>query len=259
MRRLRPALALTLAASTLVGCSSMKNGSMARVAPVTENDRVGSVYLFRGWIGVFSTGIDSLGQRLNDDGVHAEVFQQKQWPALADAMIAKYENHPDHEPIVLIGHSYGADDTILVLRKLAEHDIQVDLVVTLDPVTPQKVTPNAQLVYNLYQPSVLDGVPFFRGIKLTPEEPGPATLLNVDVRKDRPELIDGGVDHFNIEKKPKIHADVIAQVMKVCRPRDEWLATRAHDRAIAAAGPKGMEISSALPTPRPADDAAVGH
>ena len=240
------AAAMSLAA---VGCSSMKPGSLASVAPITQNDRVGSVYLFRGWIGIFSTGIDSLGKELNADGVHAEVFQQTQWSALADAMIAKYEGNPDHEPIVLIGHSYGADDTILVLRKLAEHDITVRLVVTLDPVTPKKVPGNVELVYNLYQSSILDGVPFFRGIPLTPDSPGPVELRNMDVRKDRRDLIDGGIDHFNIEKKPKVHRDVIAQVLKVCQPRAEWLASR---NATSPAGaiattsaPDGLRITSA--------------
>lgn len=264
---LKNTMAAALAAAALtagVGCSSMKSGSLASVAPVTQNERVGSVYLFRGWIGVFSTGIDSMGAKLNEDGVHAEVFQQTQWNALADAMIAKYENHPDHEPIVLIGHSYGADDTILVLRKLAAHNVNVDLVVTLDPVTPEKVTPNAQLVYNLYQSSVLDNMPFFRGIPLTPENPGPAELKNMNVRTDRKDLMDGSIDHFNIEKKAKIHEDVIAQVLKVCQPRGQWLASRGLRnnvvaQAAAANAASGIEISSARATPSvQAETIAVG-
>jgi len=233
----------------------MKSGSIAKVAPITKNERVGSVYLFRGWIGVFSTGIDSMGEQINKDGVHAEVYQDTQAGALAKAMVAKYKDHPDHEPIVLIGHSYGADDVITVARKLAEHDIKVDLIVTLDPVTPKKVPANAQLVYNLYQPSALDGLPFLRGIPLTPDSPGPATLLNINVRAERPDLVEGGIDHFNIEKKAKIHEDVIAQVLKVCQPRSQWLAGRAaRSSAVARATPPanqpdGLEISSARATP----------
>lgn len=227
-------LALASGVSPMVGCSSMKGGSVAKVAPITDNERVGSVYLFRGWIGIFSTGIDSLGKQLNEQGLHAQIFQDTQAGALADAMIKKYENVPDHEPIVLIGHSYGADDVIYVTRRLAEHDIHVDLVITLDPVTPGKVPSNASFVYNLYQPSALDGLPFLRGIPLTPDGAGPAKLLNVNVRKDRPDLIPGGVDHFNIEKKPEIHREIIAQVMKVCEPRTVWAAKRdAANTAIA--------------------------
>lgn len=214
------ALAMSVA---LVGCSAMKNGSMAKVTPVTtDTPRVGSVYLLRGWIGIFSTGIDKLGEKINSAGVHAEVYQESQWSTLADTIIAKYEKQPNHEPIVIVGHSYGADDSILIARKLAEKNIKVDLVVTLDPVTPKKVPGNANLVYNLYQSSALDGLPFLRGIPLTPDSPGPVTLLNMNVRTDRTDLLEKNLDHFNIEKKDKIHDDVIAQVLKACPPRGVW-------------------------------------
>jgi pimeloyl-ACP methyl ester carboxylesterase len=230
MRRLAHRLARSLAtaillSSGLIGCSAMKNGSMAAVTPVTTGTpRVGNVYLLRGWIGIFSTGIDKLGEQINAAGVHAQVFQESQWSALADTIIAKYEKQPNHEPIVIVGHSYGADDSILIARKLSEKKIKVQLVVTLDPVTPKKVPGNAVLVYNLYQTGAMDGLPFLRGIPLTPDTPGPVTLLNMNIRKDRTDLLDKNLDHFNIEKKEKIHADVIAQVLKACPPRAAWAA-----------------------------------
>lgn len=224
-----------------VGCSAMKNGSMAKVTPTTKNDRVGSVYLLRGWIGIFSTGIDSLGEKINKKGVHAEVYQEAQWSSLANAIIKKYENEPNHEPIVIIGHSYGADDAILVSRKLAEKNIKVELVITLDPVTPKKAPANIQTAYNLYQSSALDGLPFLRGIPLTPDQPGPVVLKNQNIRKDRTDLLDKNLDHFNIEKKDKIHNDVIAQVMNVCQPRAQWLAKRNYQsNSIAAAKPAAV-------------------
>ncbi len=242
-------LGCLLAASTLfagVGCSGMKNGSMANVQPITKNERVGSVYLLRGWIGIFSTGIDSLGDKINKQGVHAEVYQEAQWSSLANAIIKKYENEPNHEPIVIIGHSYGADDAILVSRKLAEKNIKVELVITLDPVTPRKAPANIAVAYNLYQSSAMDGLPFLRGIALTPEEPGPTVLKNQNIRKDRKDLLDSNLDHFNIEKKDKIHNDVLAQVMTVCQPRSQWLATRAIKAPIASATPTNSGSTATL-------------
>ncbi len=228
-------LLLTATLLGAVGCSGMKNGSMANVQPVTTNQRVGSVYLLRGWIGIFSTGIDSLGSKINKQGVHAEVFQEAQWSSLATAIIKKYENQPEHEPIVIIGHSYGADDAILISRKLAEKNIKVDLVVTLDPVTPRKAPGNIQLAYNLYQSGALDGLPFLRGIALTADQPGPVMLKNLNIRKDRKDLLDSSLDHFNIEKKEKVHNDVIAQVLSVCQPRSQWAAGRAIKTPVATA------------------------
>lgn len=257
---------LVLAGSGAVGCSAMKSGSMAKVTPVTtDTPRVGSVYLLRGWIGIFSTGIDKLGDEINKAGVHAEVYQETQWSTLADTIIAKYEKQPNHEPIVIIGHSYGADDSILISRKLAEKNIKVQLVVTLDPVTPKKVPSNAMLVYNLYQSSALDGLPFLRGIPLTPDNPGPVALLNMNIRKDRTDLLDKNLDHFNIEKKEKIHADVLAQVLKACPPRSVWAAAHPthpmqpptavvtstmKPAAPAVAVSSASYVSTAAPSPR---------
>jgi pimeloyl-ACP methyl ester carboxylesterase len=249
VRNLATALILS---GSLIGCSAMKNGSMAAVTPVTTTQpRVGTVYLLRGWIGIFSTGIDKLGDEINAAGVHAQVYQESQWSTLASTIIEKYENQPNHEPIVIVGHSYGADDSILIARKLAEKNIKVQLVVTLDPVTPRKVPANATLVYNLYQTGALDGLPFLRGIALTPDSPGPVTLLNMNIRKDRTDLLDKNLDHFNIEKKEKIHADVLAQVLKACPPRAAWAMSHPSTPAI-------MITSTFKPTPAaPAPAAAA--
>ena len=244
-------LTATLALLTGTGCAATRNGSMASVTPVTSNQRVGSVYLLRGWIGVFSTGINSLGDKLKADGVNAQVYQEAQWSELANTIVAKYEKTPNHEPIVLVGHSYGADDSILITRKLAEHNIKVDLVVTLDPVTPKKVPSNVNHVYNLYQSSALDGLPFLRGIPLTPESPGPVALDNLNIRKDRTDLLDSNLDHFNIEKKEKIHADVIAQVLKVCPPRAAWVAMHATPAPVAASPAVAAVASRGMPAALP--------
>src|SRR5215208_6218642 len=100
--------------SALAGCSSIKPGNVHAVKPVSApvNPRVGNAYLLRGFIGVFSTGIDSLGEQLNQSGVQAAVFQDDQWAELAANIRKKYRAAPQREPIVLIGHSYGADDVI---------------------------------------------------------------------------------------------------------------------------------------------------
>jgi pimeloyl-ACP methyl ester carboxylesterase len=225
---LTTAVVALIALSGAAGCSGMKNGSLTKVAPTTTTQRVGSVYLLRGWIGIFSTGIDSLGKKINDRGIHAEVFQEAQWAILADNIIEQYRANPQHEPIIIIGHSYGADDAIAISRKLNDANIRVELVVTLDPVTPRKVPANINTVYNLYQSNgAMDALPWLRGIPLTADEPGPRVLKNMNIRTERTDLMYANLDHFNIEKKEKIHDDVLAQVMRVCEPRAAWAARRA--------------------------------
>src|SRR3954471_21336700 len=90
--------AFSLASLLIAGCSAMTPGSMTAVQPVSTAPRAGNVYLVRGWIGIFSTGIDTLGQKVAGAGLHGQVFQEDQWRTLAATIAEKYENVPAPEP-----------------------------------------------------------------------------------------------------------------------------------------------------------------
>src|SRR6188474_808509 len=95
------------------GCASnLSEAEVAEVSPVSDAPRAGTVYLVRGWLGVFSTGIDMLGDKVKEAGVRSLVYRENQWRNLADALIEKYAGAKDPEPLVLVGHSYGADDVV---------------------------------------------------------------------------------------------------------------------------------------------------
>jgi hypothetical protein len=213
-------------ALALLGCSAMTPGPMTAVRPVSTAPRAGNVYLLRGWIGIFSTGIDSLGQKVTAAGLHGQVFQEDQWRELAATIAQKYKAVRDPEPLVLVGHSYGADDIVRISRELDAHGIPVDLLVTIDPTTPPRVPKNVRLCYNLYQSNLLDAMPFLRGIPLEAEPDFRGRLHNVNIRIDRPDLVDGKVDHFNIEKKDTIHRETLRHILAVCPPRAQWAAAR---------------------------------
>jgi hypothetical protein len=232
---------LILAIFALAGCSAMTPGRVDAIAPVSTAPRVGNVYLLRGFIGVFSTGIDHLGTEVNAAGVHGEVFQDDQWSDLANAIAVKYHGHPGAEPLVLIGHSYGADDVVNIARKLETAGVPVSLLVTLDPVTPQPVPKNVRLCVNLYQSNgIWDNLPWLRGIPLQQEAGATGKLYNANIRTDRPDLLDPDVNHFNIEKKQKIHDEVLKLLLAICPPRQDW--------TTAQAG-KSPEVSLARPIP----------
>lgn len=235
-------LALAATVATFCGCSSStRPGDLDRVQPVSDQPHVGNVYLLRGWIGIFSAGIDELGAKLSASGVRATVYQEDQWRALAAQIKRKYaaESAAEREPIVLIGHSYGADSVLRIANLLHERNIPVDLVITLDPVTPPPVPPNVKRVYNLYQSNgMLDAFPWLRGIPVQ-ATPGAAVVVeNMDIRRDRTDLLVRGLDHFNIEKQPGIHADVVAQVKTVCVPRDSFAAAAGSSGTSTSAGAK---------------------
>ena len=208
------------------GCASnLSDAEVAEVSPVSNAPRAGTVYLVRGWLGVFSTGIDMLGDKVKESGVRSLVYRENQWRDLAKALIEKYTGAKDPEPLILIGHSYGADDVVLIARELDKHDITVDLIVTLDPTTPPTVPTNVKHVVNLYQTSLLDSMPFMRGVPLKADKGFAGKLENINIRT-REELLDPDVNHFNIEKKDKIHQEAIRRVLAICPPREQWAAMR---------------------------------
>ena len=236
-----------VAAALIGGCADIPPGPLAAVQPITQDShpRVGQAYLFRGFIGIFSTGMNQLGEELNSAGVDTIVFQSDQWSKLADTLADRFQD-PDHEPIVLVGHSYGADNIIRVAQALKDRNVEIDLLLTLDPVTPPKVPANVKRCVNLYQSNgAMDSLPWLRGIPLEAEKADTVDLLNENIRTKRTDLLDPGLNHFNIEKKEKIHAEIIKQVLATCPPRQVW----ARDHALAPALAGRPQPATAPATP----------
>lgn len=207
-----------------IGCTSVPNGSLSAVAPISDKPRVGNVYLVRGFIGVFSTGMDDLSKEISSHGIRSIVYQDAQTGELSKAIIAAYANKPDHEPLVLIGHSYGADDVVRISRDLNKHHIPVDLLVTFDPVVPGKVPDNVRLTLNYYKPQgALDVLPWLRGIPLEKTSSNnPGNLANINLATSRPDLLESGTNHFNIEKNHLIYSDLMNDLLEICPPRSNW-------------------------------------
>jgi len=228
---------------SLIGCSAMTPGHVGAVQPVTNDTRVGNAYLLRGFIGVFSAGIDHLGNEVNAVGIHSEVFQDDQWSDLANEIVLRFGGHPDAEPLVLIGHSYGADDVVRIARKLDAANIPVTMLITLDPVTPPAVPKNVRLCVNLYESNgIWDNFPWLRGIPLQHQGGSKGTLYNADIRKDRTDLLEPGLDHFNIEKQRKVHDEVLRLLLAVCPTRQDWIAARSAPTPVLASASKALPL-----------------
>jgi pimeloyl-ACP methyl ester carboxylesterase len=256
-------LIVCIAAAALMGCSAMTPGHPEAVSPVTQAPRVGNAFLLRGFIGVFSTGIDHLGAEVNAAGVHGAVFQDDQWSALADSIAAHYRGHPEAEPLVLVGHSYGADDAINIARRLDQANVPVNLLITLDPVTPRRVPGNVRLCVNLYQSNgIWDNLPWLRGIPLQQEPGSKGVLINSNIRTDRTDLLYADLNHFNIEKKQKVHDEVLRLLKEVCPTRQQWELSRSN-KSPATPPPSVAELKHLPPSPQaaatPLTSAGVEH
>ena len=70
-----------------------------------------------------------------------------------DWIIAKKKDGEINEPLVLLWHSYGADDQIRVAQQLQKVGITVDLLIVIDPVTPTGAEQCEASSLHLHEPS----------------------------------------------------------------------------------------------------------
>ncbi len=150
----------------------------------------GTIYLLRGLANVFSLGLDDLNNQLHAKGVtNSVVTNYSEWQGLAADIEAKYKTDKAHTlPVILMGHSFGADSTLLMAAELGKHNIPVALIVNFDAVTHIPVPTNVTHIINFYESHdnglSLSPVPGFRG-----------KLDNIDVVK-----MDSTIGHLNIER-----------------------------------------------------------
>jgi hypothetical protein len=95
-------------------------------------------------------------------------------------------------------------------------------------------------------------MPVLRGVKVDPDNPPPGKIVQWDIRKERQELLEPGTDHFNIEKKGRIHDEIVKHVLAVCPPRAQWVA--ANRNGVTPVSPPSLLGGSANETPL-----TVGH
>ncbi len=155
------------------------------------------VYLLRGLMNIFSLGMDSLAAEIQHHGIYATVHNYAEWQTLADHAAAAY--HAGKEgPIIIIGHSLGADAVMEMSAYLGRKGVPVALAVPFDAkgsyATPSNVGRLLNLTHAGY--GYMSRGAGFQG-----------SLSNVDVSSDR------SIDHLNIDKSPRLHRQVLGAVL----------------------------------------------
>lgn len=199
----------------LAGCQPLPPGPIGWIASTPNNPTSVRVVLLRGWRDLYSSGIDQLANRLRQSGISAQVYRAAQWRDLSRALI---EARPVG-PLVLIGFSYGADDGIRIAERLQTAGRPVDLLITIDPVTPDPVPSNVRQCFNYYQTNGLwDLLPWLRGIPLSSARP--KNLINIDLRRDRPDLVEPGLSHATIAADARLHDEIVVRIKKLAPNRN---------------------------------------
>lgn len=169
----------------------------------------GEVHAMLGGLGVFSTGMKELRDSVSKE--YAIPARSDMWynaGHVADAIKTHYYTHKTRRPVILVGHSLGANEQIKVARNLNKAGIPVDLLVTVDAVSQTRVPPNVKHALNFYKSGY---VPMFSGLRLRAVDPQKTRVDNIDVTK----LKGVAVNHFTIDKDPVVQAMIMDEVKKV--------------------------------------------
>ncbi len=165
----------------------------------------GDVYILGGGFGVFSTGLAKLKAQLQQNGVTANRASYRAWRSVAQE-ITDHRARYGRRPVVIIGHSLGANNAVLVAKALKKKGIQVDLIVSYASTAPMMVPSNVLNVLNFYFKSGGWGGVF------TGERDFAGALNNIDMS------IRPGISHFNVDDSPVLRDQVINNVLKFVRP-----------------------------------------
>ena len=187
------------------------------------------VYLLRGLMNIFSLGMDTLAEQLNRRGVYATVHGYGEWQSLADRAAVDFKAGKEG-PIILIGHSLGADAVMEMAAYLGRKGIPVALVVPFDGTQSFAASDNVARVLNLTQRdyAYMRRGPGFHG-----------TLANVDVSSDP------SIDHINIDKSPRLHARVVSEVLAVVGGHRAAAPGAAKPTGLNGTAPAGQDGGSA--------------
>ncbi|HAU4078767.1 TPA: hypothetical protein F7121_05995 [Legionella pneumophila] len=173
------------------------------------SSKKGEVHTMLGGLGIFSKGMYTLRDKVSEKyhiTAHSTMWYNA--GAVSRYIIDHYYQEKDHKPIILVGHSLGANEQIKVARNLNAADVPVALLVTVDAVSQTIVPPNVKQALNVYKPGF---VPMFSGLKLRAVDPQLTKIDNINV-----DSIKGiKVNHFTIDKDEILQAMIMDKVDKV--------------------------------------------
>ena len=170
---------------------------------------IARVYAMRGLWDVFSMGMNSLAEITREKlGLQATVLSYYEEKRLSDFLIEEYQSGRYRGPIILIGHSYGADEQITVAKRLNQKHVPVHLLITLDLTERQTIPPNVKSFYNISSgKSILGGIiPW--GVPLVAESKT-TRVVNINLAKDKPLA---NVNHLNIDKLSVVQTYVLGLI-----------------------------------------------
>ncbi|WP_371348367.1 hypothetical protein [Ancylobacter sp. IITR112] len=202
-------------------------------AQAKPNPNQPRVYLLRGLANIFSLGMDDLAAKLRARGIEASVHSYVDLDTLTRYAIEQASTGKRRpSPVIIIGHSLGADAAVTMGNRVSAAGVPVPLVVTFDPVTAMTASPKIGKVVNYYQAGG-SGKPVS----------GPR-VENIDLTGS------GALSHFNIDKAAELHNKVIGMIQRAPRPRA--VAATPKPKPVEAPAADAATAPAATPAATPA-------
>ena len=182
----RRAALLTMALSVMFATSG---------AALAATERGAKVYLMRGFMNVFSLGLDELSAKIERRGIRSEVYNHLSWSRLVGEITSEYKSGQTR-PIIIIGHSAGGGAVISMVEALGRAGVPVALAITLDIPSHTVAAGRVGNFLNLYvDTGVHTAGREFRG-----------KITNVNLSKQM------SVGHITIDKTDAVHNIILRHI-----------------------------------------------
>ena len=218
-------LLIVLSIQAMGGCVDLTGLPTDPVAATwsTHGARVyrypGHVYCMRGFLGIFSTGMDTFSHSLNRRHIIvAAALADEAHEQFKHLLLTAEEHNKLNGPLILVGHSYGADDQIRTARFLGRHGCKVTLLLLLDPVTPPRIPANVRRCFVIYKSHPwTDWFPALRGVPVTAANPRLTKVTNLNIRSMPVPFHETGIDHINISANRGVQQLMLQVVLRSLR------------------------------------------
>ncbi|MCO6407961.1 alpha/beta fold hydrolase [Hoeflea alexandrii] len=205
--RSRRAAIWLLAALVLVTLTGAPRAEAASKTTATTTQ----VYFIRGFMGVFSTGFDTMAKTLAKSGVTAKVYGHLSGAAIRSAIVEEYAGSKRNKPVILVGHSFGGNAALQVAAGLRRDNIPVALVVTVDPTRGGPLSTNVGRYVNFF----FSGNGLGSRLKSAPGVPQ-SRITNIDMG-ERDEVAGAGDDHWTVTHNAVIQSEILKLVKRAAR------------------------------------------
>jgi hypothetical protein len=157
------------------------------------------IYLIRGFMNIWSRGMDQMSSQLRARGCNARSISNGQWQGLAQDIIQRDRNGRVSHPIVIAGHSVGGIEAPQFANALGQAGVSTALVVGVDPGfnNPPPFQRGAQRVVNFWIAGSARGKPYRAGNGFS------GSLQNINVRSF------SNADHVQLEKDPRVQSRIV--------------------------------------------------